>query len=268
MAPELTTIVLGLFVGMVLALTGAGGAILSIPLLVFFLHLSIGQAAPIGLFALMLSAGIGALLGLRAGKVRYKAAGLMALLGMAMAPMGVFLGQYLPSALAEIIFSIVLAYIAMRMWHGSPAESINNKPAPCQINPATSKLFWTAPCTAKLGLAGSIAGLLSGLLGVGGGFVIVPSLRRVSNLDMQTIIATSLAVITLVSASGFVTYALHYAIDWKIALTFGMSTVIGMLIGRFYAVKIPTKISQRVFAILAFAVAFILVIKFIDLITT
>ncbi len=264
MAPELTTIVLGLFVGMVLALTGAGGAILSIPLLVFFLHLSISQAAPIGLFALMLSAGIGALLGLRAGKVRYKAAGLMALLGIAMAPMGVLLGHYLPSTLVGIIFSIVLTYIAMRMWHGSPAELINTEPAPCQINPATSKLFWTAPCTAKLGLAGSIAGLLSGLLGVGGGFVIVPSLRKVSNLDMQTIIATSLAVIALVSASGFVTYALHYTTDWKTTLPFGISTIVGMLVGRLFAAKIPAKISQRAFAVLALIVVIGLTIKAIN----
>ncbi len=268
MAPELITIVLGLFVGMILALTGAGGAILSIPLLVFFLHLSISQAAPIGLFALMLSAGIGALLGLRAGTVRYKAAGLMALLGMAMAPMGVLLGHYLPSTIVGMIFSTVLAYIAMRMWHGSPTESLNINPAPCQINPATSKLFWTAPCTAKLGLAGSVAGLLSGLLGVGGGFVIVPSLRKVSNFDVQTIIATSLAVIALVSASGFVTYALHYEIDWQIALPFGISTIVGMLVGRLFAAKIPAKASQRVFSVLAFVVAVVLATKFIDQIIT
>ena len=264
MQPELITIVLGLFVGMVLALTGAGGAILSIPLLVFFLHLSISQAAPIGLFALMLSAGIGALLGLRAGTVRYKAAGLMALLGILMAPIGVLLGHYLPSRLVGIIFSIVLAYIAMRMWFGSPAEPISNEPAPCQINPATSKLFWTAPCTAKLGLAGSIAGLLSGLLGVGGGFIIVPSLRKESNLDMQTIITTSLAVIALVSASGFVTYALHYTIDWKTVLPFGISTIVGMLIGRLFAAKIPTNHSQHVFAVHAFVVAAALAIKQVD----
>jgi uncharacterized protein len=266
MMPDLIAILLGLFVGIVLSLTGAGGAVLSIPLLVFFLHLSISEAAPIGLFALMLSAGIGALLGLRAGTVRYKAAGLMALLGMAMAPVGVFLGHYLPSNLVGILFSIVLTFVAWRMWRGSPTETINAEPAPCQINPATSKLFWTAPCTAKLGLAGSIAGLLSGLLGVGGGFIIVPSLHKVSNLNIQTIIATSLAVVALVSSSSFLTYALHYSINWRIAIPFGISTIIGMLVGRVFASKIPTKYSQRVFAVLAFVVAIALAIKHANLI--
>ena len=268
MSPDLIAIGLGLFVGIVLALTGAGGAILSIPLLVFFLHLSISQAAPVGLFALMLSAGIGALLGLRAGTVRYKAASLMALLGMSMTPLGVWLGHYLPSNIVGIIFSMVLAFVAWRMWKGTPNESINTEPAPCQINPATSKLFWTAPCTARLGAAGSLAGLLSGLLGVGGGFVIVPSMRKVSNFDMQTIIATSLAVIALVSAAGFVTYALHYTIDWQITLPFAASTLVGMLIGRQFSAKIATQTSQRMFSILALVVAIALAIKYASRIMT
>ena len=266
MTPDMIAVALGLFVGTVLAVTGAGGAVLSIPLLVFFLHLNITQAAPIGLFALMLSAGIGALLGLKAGSVRYKAAGLMAVIGMSMAPIGVWLGHYLSSNIVGILFAIVLAYVAWQMWGNTTKESLNTNPAPCQINPATSKLFWTAPCTSRLGLTGSIAGLLSGLLGVGGGFVIVPSLRKVSNFDIHTIIATSLAVVTLVSASGFLAYALHSAINWKIALPFGISTLVGLLIGRQFSAKIPAKASQRSFAILAIVVAIALAYKHLNLI--
>ena len=262
MTPDIIAIGLGLFIGIVLALTGAGGAILSIPLLAFFLNLNISQAAPIGLFALMLSAGIGALLGLKAGTVRYKAAGLMALLGTSMAPIGVWLGQYLPNNLVGILFAVVLAFVAWRMWDGTPNDLFNIDPAPCQINPATSRLFWTSSCTARLGLAGSLAGMLSGLLGVGGGFVIVPSLRKVSNLDLPTIIATSLAVISLVSVASFLTYALHSPVDWEITLPFAISTLIGMLIGRQFSEKIATQTSQRIFSILALVVAITLVIKY------
>jgi uncharacterized protein len=265
MTPDFITIGLGFFVGFILALTGAGGAILSIPLLVFFLHIDITQAAPIGLFALMLSTCIGALLGLRAGIVRYKAAGLMAFLGVCMAPVGVWLGHYLPRNIVGILFAFVLVYVAWRAWNSSPTELLNTEPAPCQINPATSKLFWTAPCTARLGSAGSVAGLLSGLLGVGGGFVIVPALRKVSNFDMQTIIATSLAVIALVSASGFLTYTLHYSVDWKIALPFGVSTLVGMLVGRQFTAKIPPRNNRRAFAVLALIVAIMLAVKYIKL---
>ena len=262
MAPEIISIGLGLFIGIILALTGAGGAILSIPLLIFFLHIDITRAAPIGLFALMLSAGVAAMLGLKTGKVRYKAAGLMAFCGICMAPIGVFLTHYLPSNIIGILFSFVLAFVAWRMWQGSNAEQITVTAAPpCQINPATSKLFWTAPCTARLGLAGSLAGLLSGLLGVGGGFVIVPVLRKVSDFNMATIIATSLAVIALVSSSGFLTYLLHDSIDWAIALPFGISTLVGTLIGKSFAAQIPTHMSQRGFAVLALIVALVLATK-------
>ena len=73
---------LGSVVGLILALTGAGGAIVAVPLLIFGLHLSVSEAAPIALLAVGLSAGLGAMLGLREGKVRYKAAGLMAVCGV------------------------------------------------------------------------------------------------------------------------------------------------------------------------------------------
>jgi uncharacterized protein len=263
---DIIPVVLGLFVGLILATTGAGGAILSIPLLVFFLNLSITQAAPIGLFALALSAGVGALLGLKAGIVRYKAAALMAVIGIMTAPVGVWLSHALPINFVGILFAGVLAYVAWRMLHETYSESTNIEAAPCQINPATSKLFWTAPCTARLGTAGSLAGVLSGLLGVGGGFVIVPALRKVSNLELQTIIATSLAVIALISTSSLLTYIWHFAIDWKIALPFGLSTLAGMLIGRLFSTKITAKNSRQAFAMLALIVAIMLAIKYLKLI--
>lgn len=262
--PEIISIVLGLFVGIVLALTGAGGAILSIPLLVFFLNLGITQAAPIGLFALMLSAGVGALIGLKNGLVRYKAAALMAVCGICLAPIGIGLTYYLPTNLLGILFAITLLYVAWSMWREPlltlPVDCSPNT-QPCQTNPVTSKLFWTAPCTARLVLTGGLAGLLSGLLGVGGGFVIVPALRKVSNFNTETIIATSLTIIALVSASGFLSYALHDSINWPIALPFAISTFLGMLISRLFTQKIPAKVNRRAFAVLAFIVAIALLIK-------
>lgn len=264
MTPEIISIGLGLLIGLILGLTGAGGAILSIPLLVFFLKLDISQAAPIGLFALMLAAGTGALLGLKCGHVRYKAAAFMATCGICLAPFGVWLTHYLPAHLLGILFALILCYVAWNMWHEPALEithSDNANALPCQINPATSRLFWTAPCTARLGLAGSLAGLLSGLLGVGGGFIIVPALRKLSNLTMETIIATSLAIVALVSTSGFISYATHEHIDWQIALPFGTSTLIGLLISRNFREKIHAKANRRAFAVLAIIVAITLIIK-------
>ncbi len=264
MTPEIISIGLGLLIGLILGLTGAGGAILSIPLLVFFLQIDIAQAAPIGLFALILSAGTGALLGLKSGHVRYKAAALMAVSGIFLAPMGVWLTHYVSANLLGFLFALILGYVAWNMWFEPTLEQSNSENAnalPCQINPATSRLFWTAPCTARLGLVGSMAGLLSGLLGVGGGFIIVPALRKLSNLTMEAIIATSLAIIALVSTSGFISYAIHDQINWQIALPFGTSTLIGLLVSRHFREKIPAKTNRRTFAVLAIIVAVTLIIK-------
>ena len=106
-----------------------------------------------------------------------------------------------------------------------------------------------------------MAGLLSGLLGVGGGFIIVPSLRKVSNFDIQTIIATSLAIIALVSAISVTTYVLQGDVNWAVAIPFVTSTVISMFAFRLISHKIPAKISQRSFAILAVLAALFMLIN-------
>jgi uncharacterized protein len=261
---QLISVCLGLFIGLVLALTGAGGSILAIPLLIFGLNLNITQAAPIALLAVMSAASVGAAQGLRTGIVRYKTALLIAAFGIAFAPLGVWLAKHAPTQYLSLIFAIILVYVATRMWKRDFKKARgneNNPPPACVLNPATSKLFWTALCTKRLVLTGSLAGLLSGLLGVGGGFVIVPSLRKVSNFDTQTIIATSLAVIALVSTASVASYFLHGGINWNIALPFVISTMVGMFVFRLFSHKIPAKISQRSFAVLAIIAAVLMIVK-------
>ncbi|TDN62859.1 sulfite exporter TauE/SafE [Paraburkholderia sp. BL10I2N1] len=85
------SMVLGSVVGLILALTGAGGAIVAVPLLLFVLRLEVAEAAPIALLAVGLSAGMGAIIGLRAGIVRYRAAGFIALTGILSSPIGLWL---------------------------------------------------------------------------------------------------------------------------------------------------------------------------------
>ena len=261
---QMISISLGLFVGLILALSGAGGGIFAIPLLVFALPLNLTQAAPIALLAVMCAASVGAIQGLNKGIVRYKTALLMAAFGIAFAPIGVWLAKHASQQYLSIIFAMILIYVATRMWKRDFKKVYDNadNPTPaCVLNPATSKLFWNALCTKRLIATGSVAGLLSGLLGVGGGFVIVPSLRKVSNFETQTIIATSLAVIALVSAGSVTTYLLNGSINWNIAVPFVVSSMVGMFIFRLVSHKIPSKISQRCFAVLAIMAAILLVIK-------
>ena len=268
--PISLSILLGLFVGFVLAITGAGGAILSLPLLVFFLHLRMIDAAPISLMAIMLSAGIAAGLGLKSGIVRYKAATLLATFGVLCAPLGVYVAHQLPEKVLATLFSFVLLIVSIRSFQKFQTPTLligddcddpngcdeNEKEEPaCAVNPATSKLFWTAPCTKRLILTGGFSGFLSGLLGVGGGFIIVPTLHSISNLETKMIVATSLAVIALVSMASAVSYAGNGAILWNIAIPFVSATVGGMLLGRLLHTKIPSHISVLIFSILSLIIA-------------
>jgi uncharacterized membrane protein YfcA len=255
---------LGLFTGLIMGLSGAGGSILAIPLLVIGLNLELTQAAPIALLAIMSAALVGAIQGLIKGNVRYKAALLIGGFGIAVAPLGFWLAKRVPTLLLSACLAAIMLYVAWRMWHQYTDDAVtheNRPPAPCEINPATTKLFWTAYCTKRLIATGAAAGLLSGLLGVGGGFVIVPSLRKVRNFDFQTIIATSLAVIALVSAGSVAIHLQQGVINWAIALPFVISAVISMLASRFISHKIPTMFSQRAFSMLAVIAAASILLK-------
>lgn len=254
---------LGACVGLILGLTGAGGAIMAVPLLVFGLHLQVSQAAPIALLAVGLSAALGAALGLRKGQVRYRAAGFMAVTGIVVSPLGLWAARRLPNAPLAIIFAGVLGMVAWRMWNqgNKPAPQAAPRTPPCQLNASTGRLRWTAPCARALTGAGLIAGFLSGLLGVGGGFVIVPALRRATDLTMQTIVGTSLAVIALVSTSGVVAAAAGGHLDWRIAAPFTAAAVLGMLGGRKVADRFPPRRLQQSFALFAALVAAAMLVK-------
>lgn len=260
----LITASLGLFVGLVLAFTGAGGSILAIPLLALFLNMSMTEAAPIALFAVLLTSIVATAHGLYTKIVRYRAAMVIGVFGILFAPAGVWLTQYLSNQLLSIFFAFVLIYVATNMWLQSIETTQRNQskqlPA-CAVNPATSKLFWTAPCTKRLIATGGIAGFLSGFLGVGGGFVIVPTLTKVTNLEMKSIVATSLAVTALVSSVSLIVYSKQYVVNMEVAIIFAVTTLISMLASKTFSHRVSNKNIQSGFAIFAYLMAITMMVR-------
>lgn len=266
---NLIAAVSGLLIGFLMAVTGAGGAILSLPLLLFFTHLSMQQAAPIALMAVFCAAALATMIGLKQGIVRYKAASLLAITGVIFAPLGVGLAYRMPTGVLQVLFVGVLLYVAWHAFEHHQKQSLKEEvcqteAAPCEINPATSRLFWTASCTKRLIITGGIAGFLSGLLGVGGGFIIVPSLRKISNLEHRMIVATALAMMTLVSLTSILSYAGHTQIEWHIATPFVLASVIGSLLGRRLGHHISAKNANIMFGVIATIVAVTMLIKVIS----
>ncbi|MGT2493200.1 sulfite exporter TauE/SafE family protein [Cupriavidus basilensis] len=204
--------------------------------------------------AVGLSAAVGAVIGLRAGIVRYRAAALMAVAGTLFSPVGLWLAHRLPNGPLTLLFAVVLALVALRMFKQTTAS----KPHPTEPGHLTAAvptecghrtLCLTASCTRALALSGVGAGFLSGLLGVGGGFVIVPALRKATNAPVQAIVATSLAVITLVSASGVISTALAGRMNWQVGVPFAAGAITGMLGGRLVASRLSGHRLQQGFAL-------------------
>ena len=112
--------------------------------------------------------------------------------------------------------------------------------------------------------SGGIAGFLSGLLGVGGGFVIVPALKRYTDLPVQSIVATSLGVLAIVSAGGTVFSAAAGNLDALLAAPFALGALAGLLFGGALGKKISGPRLQQLFAAMTFVVAISLLIKGIN----
>ena len=250
---------LGAAVGVVMGLTGAGGGILAVPLLVFGMHLTVAEAGPIGLLAVGVSAAVGALIGLKAGIVRYRAALLIASSGVLLAPIGVWLAHRLDTRLLSLLFSAVLAWVAYRafMETGDRTAKLNSASMdlPCIRDDVSGRFIWTSKCAGALSIAGAIAGILSGLLGVGGGFVMVPALQRFTDLDAPSVVATSLAVIALVSLTGVAASVSARHFDLDVALQFAAGSVIGMGIGSVLTAHLPAAHLRVAFASICLAVA-------------
>ena len=262
----LIPLMLGSIVGLVLSITGAGGAILSVPLLTFGMSLSITQAGPIGLLAVTISAGIGTFFGLRAKILRYKAAMLMAFFGLLLAPFGIVVAHLLPNEPLTLIFALVLSFSAIRMLKQANNElkgiqEMEIARPPCILDDSIGKLIWTLPCARSLAFSGAMAGFFSGLLGVGGGFIIVPSLKKFTDLPMTWIVATSLGVLTIVSLGGVITSTIYGNMNWYIAIPFACGALLGMLVGTQIAKRISGPRIQQIFGTFSLLIAISMGIK-------
>lgn len=259
----LTSVGLGLVVGLILALTGAGGGILAVPLLIFGTGANVAEAGPIGLMAVGMAAALGAVLGLRAGVVRYRAAVLIAATGMLLSTAGLWAARQVDSRWLAVLFALVLLYVALKTFRQASGKGpvANTANVVCKRDNGTGRFIWTRPCALAMSLSGGLAGLLSGLLGVGGGFVMVPALQRYTDLPMKSAVATSLAVIALISLMGVATTAVSGHLDWALALPFSAGALAGMLGGRSLASRLAGPQLQKGFASVSALVAIAMIVK-------
>lgn len=255
-------ILFGIIAGLALGLTGSGGSIFAVPMLVYGLHLSVSEAVAVSLLAVCAIASAGAVRGVLARVVEMRTGVVFAVTGMLGAPLGIRLGHQLDDSLRLGAFALLMLIVGVLMWRKARSEEAavlraevfarptgDDAGPVCRYTPEGA-LRLTAPCMLVLVVSGFATGVLAGLFGVGGGFLIVPALRLTTGLSMRRTVATSLMVIALVSASGAVSFfAGGGAAPWTAAGLFIGGGLCGLLAGAFLAARLASATLQRIFAV-------------------
>lgn len=248
-----TAISLGSLVGLSLGLTGGGGSIFAVPLLVYGLSLNFREAVALSLAIVGTTALYGASLQARRGVVLWGAGAVLGVGGILTAPLGAYVGDLLPDQLSILMFAVLMLVIGAQMVRNKAAQTTSS--LACDRN-ALGELSFSWPCAIKLFITGTVTGLLSGIFGVGGGFLLVPALLMVGGISIDSAMATSLVSITLISLSGFVSNLAHITGDSApTAIWFLVGALGGMTIGASLKARLPTDILRRIFGVMIIATA-------------
>lgn len=248
------SLLLGLFVGAVLGITGAGGGIFAIPTLVMGMGWAPQQAAPVALVAVAGSAALGAIDAWRKGLVRYRAAIVITLAGVPMTSAGLWVAHRSSPTLLILLFAGVMLTVAWRLVRAP--EMTATHVYPVTLDEHTGRFVWTVNTWLLFLTFGTVTGFMTGLLAVGGGFIIVPLLRQFTPLPIHSCIATSLMIVALVGMGGIATAVMQGAtLPMPFTLWFVLSAVTGMFIGRRLSHHLPEHVVQKGFAGLLIVVA-------------
>ncbi len=238
---------LGALIGVLLGLLGGGGSILAVPALVYGMGFDMKQAIPISLIVVAAASAVGVLPKIRAKQVRWRMAGIFAAAGIPATVAGSAIGAHLPQSVLMIGFAVVMVVAGIRMLADQGATGTACKIEAGQVN-------WRRCAPRSIG-AGLLVGLLTGLFGVGGGFLIIPALVVVLGVEMSTAIGTSLLIIIANSVTGVFSHLQGISVDWRVTAVFVAAAMATSLVAGYFGTKTDTTRLQRWFAYLVFAVA-------------
>src|SRR5512138_2038236 len=239
---------LALLVGFVLGLLGGGGSVLTVPILLYALHIPVKPAIAMSLCVVGLVAFIGFLSHLRQKTVATKVAFAFGPTAVVAAYVGARVAKHVPSELQLVLFAIVGLAGSVMMFRGALKS-------PTTEGASEYHFDVDGRMIGLLALEGAGVGFLTGLIGVGGGFLIVPALVFVAKLPMRLAIGTSLLVITMNALSGFAGYVGTVPIDWTLVGWFTGVAAIGSISGTLLSRRLPQRRLKQVFGVLLIAVS-------------
>lgn len=246
----LVALVAGACVGVAVGLAGGGGAVLAVPMLVYLLDQSVHAATTESLVIVVAASGAGALGHARHRAVCWRLAAAFAAAALPGSVVGTLVNRAFAAELLLGAFAFLLLGVSVLTWRqGRGAGAAGPDRCP-DLD------------LRVVALAGFAIGTLTGLFGVGGGFAVVPALVLVLGVPIRRAIATSLVIVTVVSAAGLVEHLVVDAdIAWDVALPFAAAAMVTASLGGTLARRIPQRALVRAFAVLLAGLATYLIVS-------
>lgn len=227
-------LILSIFIGISLGFFGGGGSILTVPLLVYAFALPPKQAIASSLLVVAAASTAAAIQHARAGNVRPRIALIFGAAGMTGAYGGARAAALVDGGVLLLLFAAIMALTASAMWRGRRVPNEDDEPH--------------AEERGKLILQGLTVGLITGLVGAGGGFLIVPALALWAGLPMPAAIGTSLVVIVMNCLAGFTGYAAHVEIQLGLVASVAACAILGSFAGSRLTTFVQPASLRRAFA--------------------
>lgn len=230
----IAVLILAIAIGLSLGLLGGGGSILTVPLLTYVAGMDPKEAIAASLFVVGATSVLSTLTHARMGNVQWRTGLIFGVASMAGAFLGGLLGGHIPGVILMLAFAAMMIATAVAMLRGR------------------KKREGTGPTTLPLGkilIEGLVVGLVTGLVGAGGGFLVVPALALLGGLAMPVAVGTSLLVISMKSFAGLAGYMTTVSLNWPLVLAVTGMALVGALIGARLTSVVPEKALRKGFGI-------------------
>ena len=229
------TLLLSVVIGLSLGLLGGGGSILTVPILTYVAGLDPKEAIAASLFVVGVTSAVSAISHARKGRVKWRTGLVFGAAGMAGAFGGGLAGGHIPGTILMIAFALMMVATSLAMLRG-------------RKNSTTEPHDGELPL-GKVIAEGLVVGLVTGLVGAGGGFLVVPALALLGGLAMPVAVGTSLVVIAMKSFAGLAGYLTTVSLDWALVGAVTLVAVAGSILGARLAGRIPEAALRQGFGI-------------------
>lgn len=229
------TLLLSILIGLSLGLLGGGGSILTVPILTYVAGLDPKEAIAASLFVVGVTSAVSAINHARNRRVKWRTGVIFGAAGMAGAFGGGLIGGHIPSVVLMVAFALMMIATSIAMIRGRKGSAGEVKDRDLPLG--------------RVILDGLVVGVITGLVGAGGGFLVVPALALLGGLSMPVAVGTSLVVITMKSFAGLAGYLTSVELDWALVGAVTVAAILGSLLGSRLAGRIPEALLRKGFGV-------------------